>query len=215
MVEGYQNKRVERSKAAVLEETYRQLTQGGLSGVSIDDVSRASGVAKTTIYRHWPSRSALLIDACSRMGGSQPAPSLGSLGDDLLALCRSVAEQLRTAAWTGVLPSIIDAAERDGEIAAMHSAMHRGNVSPFHAAIEAARERGEVSSDTSVADVVAMALGPLFYRRWFSKEAIDDRFVDVVVAMAVRAATGDRPGEGGPAGGAPSTGRPKPRRRSP
>lgn len=209
MAEGYQNKRVERSKAAVLEETYRQLTQGGLGGVSIDDVSRASGVAKTTIYRHWPSRSALLVDACSRMGGAQPPPGLGDLGKDLSALCRNVAEQLRTAAWTSVLPSIIDAAERDGEIAAMHSAMHRGNVAPFHAAIEAAKERGEVPSDTSPADLVAMTLGPLFYRRWFSKEPIDDHFVDAVVGVAVRVATGDRSGEAG----APR-GRPKPRRSS-
>ena len=209
MAEGYQNKRVERSKAAVLEETYRQLTKGGLGGVSIDDVSRASGVAKTTIYRHWPSRSALLVDACSRMGGAQPAPSLGSLGDDLSALCRNVAEQLRTAAWTGVLPSIIDAAERDEEIAAMHSAMHHGNVAPFHAAVGAARERGEVSSDTTSADLVAMTLGPLFYRRWFSKEPIDDRFVDAVVAAAVGAAAGDRPDEDGR-----PRGRPRPRRSS-
>ena len=80
------DKRVERSKASVLAETYRQLTQSGLSGVSIDEVSRASGVSKTTIYRHWPSRSALLIDACSRLGGAYPPPDTGTVQADLHAL---------------------------------------------------------------------------------------------------------------------------------
>ena len=188
MAESPQDKRVERSKAAVLAETYRQLTQSGMSGVSIDDVARNSGVAKTTIYRHWPSRSALLIDACSRIGDRQDVPDTGNLRGDLLALTTVVAERLRTAAWPRVLPSIIDAAERDPEIASMQSALHEGNMAPFYAVVERAKDRGEMPSDGLAADLIAAALGPLFYRRWFSKEAIDDRFVEAVVDAAVEAA---------------------------
>ena len=188
MAEYPQDKRVERSKAAVLAETYRQLTQSGISGVSIDDVARNSGVAKTTIYRHWPSRSALLIDACSRMGRAQAVPDEGDLQHDLQALTATVAEQLRTAAWPSVLPSIIDAAQRDPDIAAMYSAMHEGNMAPFHAIVKRAKERGEIPADSHAADVIAAALGPLFYRRWFSNEAIDDRFIDAVVNSAVEVA---------------------------
>ena len=188
MVGNPHDKRVERSKTAVLAETYRQLTQSGMSGVSIDDVARNSGVAKTTIYRHWPSRSALLIDACSRIGGAQPVPDTGSLQGDLRKLATVVAKQLRTAAWPRVLPSIIDAAERDPEIAAMQSALHEGNMTPFYAIVERAKRRGEIPSDSLAADVIATALGPLFYRRWFSKEVIDDRFVEAVVKAAAKAA---------------------------
>lgn len=187
MADEYQNKRVERSKAAVLAETYRQLTQGGMNGVSVDDVARESGVAKTTIYRHWPTRSALLIDACSRIGSPQPAPGRGSLLEDLLILAQAVAEQLRTAPWAAALPSIIDAAERDGEIASMQTAMHRQNVEPFRQAVEEARARGDVLPDASADILIAFTLGPLFYRRWFSKESIDDPFVETVVDAAVGA----------------------------
>lgn len=196
MAEDYQNKRVERSKAAVLAETYRQLTQGGMNGVSVDDVARESGVAKTTIYRHWPTRSALLIDACSRMGSPQPLPNRGTLRDDLRVLARAVAKQLRTAAWAGALPSIIDAAERDAEIAAMQTSMHRQNVEPYRAAVESAKARGEIAPEASVDLVIAMTLGPLFYRRWFSKEPIDDAFVDAVIdaAMPVGLARSSRTG---------------------
>ncbi len=184
------DKRVERSKAAVLAETYRQLSQSGLANVSIDEVSRASGVAKTTIYRHWPSRSALLIDACSRLGGGREAPDTGGLRGDVHALAASLADQLQTASWSSVVPSIIDAAERDADISAMQTGWHRGLMAPFDTVAERAKAKGEMRSDRPVSDLVAATVGPLFYRRWFSREPIDDRFVSAVVDAAVRAAIG-------------------------
>ena len=182
------DKRVERSKAAVLAETYRQLSQSGLGGVSIDEVSRNSGVSKTTIYRHWPSRSALLIDACSRLGPARAAPDTGSLRGDIRALVTDLADELRTASWTAVYPSIIDAAERDPEIAAMQSGLHNAFMAPFNAIVEHAKDKGEMPSDRPAADLIAATVGPLFYRRWFSKEAIDDRFVEAIIDAAVEAA---------------------------
>lgn len=185
MRHNYQNKRIERSKAAVLEETYRHLSRGGLSGVSIDDIARGSGVAKTTIYRHWPNRSALLIDACSRMGSPQETPDLGSLRRDLTRLAGNVADSFQNAAWTKVIPSIIDAADRDERIATMQAEMHRNNMTPFTAVIERARARGEVRDDVSPESLIAMTLGPLFYRKWFSKEPVDRDFLTAVIDAAL------------------------------
>src|ERR1700733_2734147 len=99
------DKRVIRSKELVLRETYRLLSEGGIGGVSIDEVSRRSGVSKTTIYRHWPSRSALLLDACSKIGGQAEQPDSGSLGGDVSMLAEKLAEELSTGAWPAVLPS--------------------------------------------------------------------------------------------------------------
>ena len=181
------DKRVERSKAAVLAETYRQLTQSGISGLSIDEVSRVSGVSKTTIYRHWPSRSALLIDACSRLGNAHQPPDTGTLRGDVHALVTNLAEQLQTAAWASVYPSIIDAAERDPEIAAMQSELHKGFMAPFHTIVERAKDRGEIPAGKPAADLIAVIVGPLFYRRWFSKEEIDDRFAEATVDAAIKA----------------------------
>lgn len=183
-------KQVERSKAAVLVETYRQLSQSGLAGVSIDEVSRVSGVAKTTIYRHWPSRSALLIDACSRLGGPREIPDTGSLRGDVHVLAAALAGQLQTANWSSVYPSIIDATERDASIAAMQTAWHKDLMAPFGVVSERAKAKGEMPPDSPIDDLVAATVGPLFYRRWFSKEPIDDRFVNAIVNAAIRAAIG-------------------------
>src|ERR1700731_4406915 len=113
--------RVQRSKEAVLATTYELMAEEGIGGVSIDEVSRRSGVAKTTIYRHWPTRSALLLDACSQLTPRPQAPDSGSLHGDLTGLALMVAQRLQTGRWSSVIPSIIDAAERDPEIAELHS----------------------------------------------------------------------------------------------
>jgi len=180
-----EDERVQRSKKAVLTATFQLLSETGLTGVSIDQVSRRSGVAKTTIYRHWPSRSALVLDACSRLKPKSEAPDTGNLKDDVTVLALNLASRLRTARWATVLPSMIDAAERDPELADLHSRMHAEMTTAFRAVIERSQQRGELSRHRRPTEVVAMILGPLFYRRWFSREPLDEGFVKRVVESAV------------------------------
>src|SRR5580700_11786670 len=100
------------SKERVLTTTLDLLTEAGLDELTIDEISRTSGVAKTTIYRHWPNRSALVIDACLRMTDSEEAPpGTGSLEGDVRAILTHIAALLATARWSSIVPSIVDAAE--------------------------------------------------------------------------------------------------------
>jgi AcrR family transcriptional regulator len=179
------DRRVQRSRAAVLAQTYELLSESGIGGVSIDEVSRRSGVAKTTIYRHWPSRAALLVEACSTIRTAPQPPDTGSLAHDLTALAVQLAEQLRTAKWATVLPSIIDAAEREPDLAQLHAGLHAQLMSPFALAIERARARGESTPQREPAEVAASIAGPLFYRRWFSREPLDEPFVKRIVTDAI------------------------------
>jgi AcrR family transcriptional regulator len=177
--------RVQRSKAAVLAQTYELLSSGGIGGVSIDEVSRRSGVSKTTIYRHWPSRAALLVEACSTIGSAPSVPDTGSFGGDLAALTEELAEQLRSARWAAVLPSIVDAAERDPELAGLQADLHARLLAPFSVVTERARARGELAVARRHDDVAAAVAGPLFYRRWFSREPLDAAFVRRIVEGAL------------------------------
>ena len=177
--------RVQRSKETVLATTFELLQETGINGLSVDEVSRRSGVAKTTIYRHWPSRSALVIDACSQLSSRPAVPQTGSFRGDLLTLALALSNQLRTARWPTVLPSIIDAAERDPAVARMHSKMHQERVSAFREAIEQAKKRGELARSRDTAEIVAMIVGPLIYRRLLSRESLDERYVEKVVNHAI------------------------------
>jgi len=178
--------RVERSKRVVLETTYKLLTEMGLSGVSVEEVCRKSGVAKTTIYRHWSSREALLLDACSTMGPRSEAPDTGSFKLDIETFLGQIAHRLRTAPWATVLPSIVDAAERDQQLAKVQARIHGEMRSPVRTIVERAQNRGELPKRLDPSHVIAQILGPLFYRRWFSREALDERFLHGVVARVVK-----------------------------
>jgi len=180
-----EDERVQRTKHTVLAATYKLMWEGGIGGVSIDEVARRSGVAKTSIYRHWPTRAALLLDACSRLGTTPEIPDTGTLRGDLAVLARRLAEQLRTARWPAILPSIIDAAERDEDIARMHAKLQAGFSSPYIPVVERAIARGELPARQNPAEIIAVVLGPLFFRRWFSREPLDETFVKSVVARAL------------------------------
>jgi len=175
--------RVEKSKKAVLEAAHELLKKSGLSGVSVDAVSRRSGVAKTTIYRHWPSRESLLMDACSQLSSRPMVPDTGTLRTDMEALAGGAAQRL-SQPWATVMPSIIDAAERDRDLAELQARMHAHMRGAFVTVIERALERGELSRSRDARELVASILGPILYRRFFSREPLDEAFIRYVVHSA-------------------------------
>ena len=187
--------RVAASRERVLATTLELLTESGLGGLTIEDVAKRSGVAKTTIYRHWPDRSALIIDACSQMtDGDEEPPDTGSLEGDVRAILENLAELLVTARWSSILPSIIDAAERDPHIAEVQSSLQRRHAAPLRAALERAAERGEIPAGVDFGAVAAALRGPLYFRRWFSREPIDETFVDLIVRSVLGAIRDDSRG---------------------
>jgi AcrR family transcriptional regulator len=177
--------RVRRSRDRVLATAFDLLSANGVGGFSVDEVARRSGVAKTTIYRHWPSREALVLDAASRISAEAAVPDTGSLDGDVTAILANLGHLLGTARWSSVVPSLVDVAERDPEFAAVHGAIQRGHAAPLRAVIERAVERGLIPAGTDPAGMISALIGPLYYRRWFSREPIDDQFVQTIVSNVI------------------------------
>ena len=177
--------RVQRSRSRVLTTAFELLSESGVGGFTVDEVSRRSGVAKTTIYRHWPSREALVIDAASRISAEQEVPETGSLEGDVTAILANLGHLLTTARWSSVVPSIVDVAERDPEFAGLHGKIQRGHAAPLREVIERAAGRGLISAATDPPTMVSALIGPLYYRRWFSREPIDDHFVTAIVRNVI------------------------------
>jgi AcrR family transcriptional regulator len=175
------DERVRRSRSVVLGITAELLFERGLGGASVDEISRRSGVAKTTIYRHWPTRADLLRDACSTIGTPLDIPDKGSFEKDVVALMIDLAGLLRSAKWTSVLPSVIDAAEREPEIADMYSRLQQNYSAPLRTVIRRAIQRRELPKTTDVDVLIAALTGPLFYRRWFSREPVTDAFAKQII----------------------------------
>ena len=179
------DERVRRSRATVLGVTAELLFERGFAGVSVDEITRRSGVAKTTIYRHWPTRGDLLRDACASIGTPLEVPDTGSFEGDATALITSLAHLLGSAKWTSVLPSVIDAAERDPDTAAMYSRLQEGYSAPLQFIIQRAIQSGELPKTADSALLIAALTGPLFYRRWFSREPLTSAFAKQIVRLVL------------------------------
>lgn len=179
--------RVLRSKRTLLDTVSELLVEKGMSGVSMDEVSRRSGVAKTTIYRHWSSGTELILEACASISTPQDTPFTGTLRGDLLWLVKDLAKKLRTAKWPAVLPSIVDHAERDPKLGAQYAKRQREHDLPFHVVIARGKQRGEISRKADPRVIVSQLVGPLFYRRWFSREPLDTKFAERLVDTVLAA----------------------------
>jgi AcrR family transcriptional regulator len=82
--------RSERADRAIIDATIALLAQeGGVAGVSIEAVAGRAGVGKTTIYRRWPHKEALIIDALAAL--KEPIPVLRgeSASEDLRVVARA------------------------------------------------------------------------------------------------------------------------------
>lgn len=170
--------------------TYQLLSEQGLTGVTVDAVARRSGVAKTTIYRHWPSREALLLDVCSQLGPHFETPDAGSLPKDLRALAERVVEQLLAGSYAAILLSLMDAAERNPDLAALLAAAESKLVEAVRTILARARARGELRRLPDPSAIAALMVGPLLYRRLFSHEPLSDAFFRIVIDNVVRAGGG-------------------------
>ncbi|MDR0343309.1 MAG: TetR/AcrR family transcriptional regulator, partial [Nocardiopsaceae bacterium] len=82
--------RSEQADRAILTAAADLLAERGLAGMPIEEVAARAGVGKATIYRRWPSRGALALDAFqAEFAGQQRLPDTGTLHGDLLAALRS------------------------------------------------------------------------------------------------------------------------------
>lgn len=184
--------RVTRSRTAVIAATLDLLVERGITATTIEAVAERSGVAKTTIYRQWDGQPALVLDAMGTTVRTPTDPNTGTLRGDLLDLLGGLADALTTSPAAGLIPALIDAAERDPAFAALHHREATQRHQVVHTAIARGIERGELPPDTDPADVLDMVTGPVFYRRLVSAGTVDRAFAQRVVDRALAAYVGDR-----------------------
>ncbi len=178
--------RVVRSKATIIDACAELIAQEGFAGVSIEAVAARSGAAKTTIYRHWPSREALCIEAFGACAGPDPVlPDSGVLRDDLIAVLSGLADRLNDPGWNASMTSLLDASGRDPELAALHRQTIAEKRLPLTGVLERAMARGDLDAGLDVETATALLAGPLFYRGIVSREPVDAALVATVVDAAL------------------------------
>ena len=183
--------RVIRSRTAVIAATLDLLAERGITATTIEAVAERSGVAKTTIYRQWDGQPALVLDAIGTTLHTPTDPDTGTLRGDLLELLGGLADALNTSPAAGLMPALIDAAERDPTFAALHHREAAQRHQVVLTAIVRGIDRGELTPGADPAEVLDLIAGPVFYRRLVSAGAVDRAFAQQVIDRVLSAYAND------------------------
>jgi AcrR family transcriptional regulator len=198
--------RSEKARKAVLDAAAELLLARGLSAVSMDAVAERAGVSKATIYRWWPTKETLALDALYSEWDARPHPrDTGSLRGDLLALLRPWARLASSRPYGRVIAALVTEAQTDPVFAAEYR--HRV-VEPrrdqARAIFRRAIERGEIPADTKIEVALDLLYGPLYHRLLHGHAPLNDRFTQDVIDMAldgIRPAPGHAAAPAGQPGG--------------
>jgi AcrR family transcriptional regulator len=110
------NPRIARTRARVLEATLELAADSGLQACTFDAVSERSGVARSTLYRHWSNQAELVMEAIQSQEVKRVAPNTGNLRDDMLNAMLELGRGLEDSLWGGMVPQLVAAAYIDPEM---------------------------------------------------------------------------------------------------
>jgi AcrR family transcriptional regulator len=179
--------RSERARRAILRAAADLLLDDGTAQVSMDAVAERAGVSKATIYRWWPSKERLALDALLEWAASGSAPrDTGSLRSDLLALVRPWVREIRRRPFARVIAALVTEAQSDPAFATdyrRHFVEQRR--APMRAAFERAIARGEAPDDLDVEVALDLIYGPVYHRLLHGHAPLTDRFATSVIDLAL------------------------------
>jgi AcrR family transcriptional regulator len=175
-----------RSEDVILQATFDLVAEHGVGGVTVDAVAARAGVGKQTIYRHWGSRAHLIHAAISCMAVDEEVPDTGTLRGDLSALLQQLVAFLGKSDAGRVLPSLIDAAERDPELHELRQVHIAQRRATFEHVFRKAIARGELDAGADIDLLTDVVAGPFFYKRLVSQREVQTVDVDKVLDLVLR-----------------------------
>jgi AcrR family transcriptional regulator len=180
------------ARAAALDAVREIVQSQGVHACTVDEVARVSGLAKTTVYRHFPSVDLMVLAALDGMVKSAPDVDTGSLQGDLTAIMQryvAIAKHPRMAelyAW------MLTRSTLDAEFAAAARAVRVQSDGATVLALQRAIARGEVPASIDIPLAMHLVQGAFTVQRLFDGPTLTaaqfDRMIDWCVA-ALTAAT--------------------------
>ena len=180
--------RSETARTAVLDAAAELLLAHGLPAVSMDAVAERAGVSKATIYRWWPTKETLALDALyTEWATARPAArDTGSLRGDLLSLLRPWARLAVSRPYARVIASLISEAQTDPTFAEEYrDRVVEPRRDQARAILRRAVDRGEIPAGTKVEVALDLLFGPLYHRLLHGHAPLNDTFVRNAVDMAL------------------------------
>jgi AcrR family transcriptional regulator len=170
----------------VLEVAIAHLAAKGYAGLSVPDVALEAGVHKTSVYRRFATKAALVEAALGRaMGHDVTPPDTGTLRGDMLHVARAALAFVGSSAGMAVVRTLL--ADGDAEVRAMAAAVLASQQQDApRLVIVRGIARGELPADVDAPMVFRAIAGTLLHRMLLEQGPVDDAFLEGLVDLVLQ-----------------------------
>lgn len=174
--------RIIRTRSSVLRAATDLLVEGGPSAVTMDAIVARSGVAKSTIYRHWQSRDDVLVDVIAHC-----APNIETPGPDvafepaLRGLLSSLLQLLLDPEWARILPSLLLLKTHADGIADVEKKLEQNQSDAIGNILRRGIDEGMLAADLDPGTATAQLIGPLLFAQLTGSTPLDQALADHVI----------------------------------
>ncbi|MFF2525759.1 TetR/AcrR family transcriptional regulator [Streptomyces liangshanensis] len=190
-------RRSERSRRAIHSAALALVTEVGYARTTVEAIAARAGVGKQTIYRWWPSKGAVLLEAFLDLAdqaaraaddgaGLHEIPDTGDLAADLRLVLRATVDEMNDPAFD--LPSRALAAEGivDAELGAEFARkLLEPQLQLYVKRLRAGQEAGDVRRDIDVRVALELFVGPLAHRWLMRTLPLTHAYADAVADLAL------------------------------
>ncbi|MQY16539.1 putative HTH-type transcriptional regulator [Streptomyces sp. RB5] len=182
-------------RADVLHTVGELLLAEGLADLTFERIARASGASKTTLYKWWPSKGTLALDAyVHAVEPTLAFPDTGDIRADLLTQLRAFVHVMTETRGGHVLTELIGESQADADLAAAYRKLyssHRRRLAEER--LQRAQEVGQISASIDVRVLIDQLWGAVYHRLLIPDEPVTDDFVVALVTNLLDG-IGPRPG---------------------
>jgi AcrR family transcriptional regulator len=179
--------RSQQSRAAVLRATSELMREVGLRAMTTEDIAARSGASKATIYKWWPNKYAVAVEAfLSQMAVESADPDTGSAREDFRLALRGLIH-FYTGENGRAYAQLVGEAQFDPKIGAELRDHLVGSRRELVRAIwDRGVARGELRADVDPEVAIDLIFGPAMYRLVAGHAPLDDTAAEAVVDAAIR-----------------------------
>ncbi|MBX2800097.1 MAG: TetR/AcrR family transcriptional regulator [Myxococcales bacterium] len=183
---GRESPRTQRVREIVLAEGVRLLGSHGGAAVTALRISERTGVARSTIYRHWPDQPALLLDVVERIVRPDGTIEItGELQRDLRSALTSLRARMNRRPFRVVFAALLTQANSDDAFAQAQQRLVQGVLAPTREVLEGAVAQQRLPADLDVASACLRLAGPLLAQHVMVRAPITDALVEDLIRQFV------------------------------
>ena len=182
-------RRSERSRRAVLRAAVDLCRDVGYAKVSIEAIAALAGVGKQTIYRWWPSKATVVLDAfIDALGDQVPYPHTDDVVADLQATLTQVARLGSNPQWGPYFAALMGEAQADPDLRkALVDRFIRPRRDLMRQRLRRAQQSGDLSADLDIDVALDLLYGAIYHRLLLHNAPLTDRFVAETIALVITA----------------------------